>query len=287
MNLTNAIMDFVLMGLLVAALWFGVRLDKKLKALRGAHEGFARAVADLDQAAIRAHNSLKELRSEADDSQELLHGRILAARDLMQKLKTGVTRAERAVREIDGNMSNLSQLQNRAEQTAKRLEAAPRPEPVRAEPRQIEMPRYAAEPVREPAREAARETAREPIRPQPRIEDDADYNPAWAAPKKAPPVARGAAQDSRNPFERDVIRYNGAQRADDRMPERRSILPEARDVDESEILDKVQMSELVVANLNEMIRSLTMPSRQPTPSVLSLEDDLFGDDAAPAPRSKK
>ncbi|MBW8858641.1 MAG: hypothetical protein JF570_02620, partial [Caulobacter sp.] len=127
----NAIMDFVLMGLLVAALWFGVRLDKKLKALRGAHEGFARAVADLDQAAIRAHHSLKELRTDADESQDLLHGRIVAARDLLQKLDTQVGRAERAARELDGQMGRVSQVQARAEEAARRLESAPRYEPPR------------------------------------------------------------------------------------------------------------------------------------------------------------
>ena len=263
MNLTNAIMDFVLMGLLIAALWFGVRLDKKLKALRGAHEGFAKAVADLDQAAIRAHHSLKELRSDADDSQELLHGRILAARDLVQKLEAGVVRAERAAQAIDGNMTRLQSLESRASETARRLEAAPRQE-IRQEPRQ--QPRIEASRP-EPVREAPRpEPARE-VRSQPRLEDDADYNPAWSS-HKAPPVARGRAAPAADPFDRDVIRFNGAQRPTGR----RSVLPEIEEEDESEILDKVQMSELVVANLNEMIRSLTMPTRQPA----SMEDDLFG-----------
>jgi len=254
----NAIMDFVLMGLLVAALWFGVRLDKKLKALRGAHEGFAKAVADLDQAAIRAHHSLKELRSDADESQDLLHGRILAARDLLQKLETQVGRAERAARELDGQMGRVSQVQARAEEAARRLENVPR----------YDAPRY----------EAPRQEERRPEpRPQPRIEDDADYNPAWSS-KKAPGVARDRADDApaRDPFERDVIRFDGANR--------RSVLPEMPQEDESDLIDKVQMSELVVANLNEMIRSLTMPSRQPEPRIRSVEDDLFGGDDAPRKR---
>ena len=40
------------------------------------------------------------------------------------------------------------------------------------------------------------------------------------------------------------------------------------------MLEKVQMSELVVANLNEMIRSLTLPKRR----AMSLEQDLFGEE---------
>lgn len=262
MNLTY-VMEGILIALLLAALWFGVRLDKKLKALRGAHEGFAKAVADLDQAAIRAHHSLKELRSDADDSQELLHGRILAARDLMQKLDNQVARAERSAHDIETSLVSMSSLQSRAEQTAKRLENMPRAEMVRPEP--------------------VRPSAERPIRPQPRLEDDADYNPAWAVPPKTPVVARGVARDvegvnteaRRDPFERDVIRFRSpAARVNGEG--RRSVLPEIPEEDESEIMDKVQMSELVVANLNEMIRTLTLPSRQ----IVSVEDDLFGGDAS-------
>ena len=258
----NAIMDFVLMGLLVAALWFGVRLDKKLKALRGAHEGFARAVSDLDQAAIRAHHSLKDLRTDADESQDLLHGRILAARDLLQKIETQTARAERAARELDGQVGRVSQVQARAEDAVRRLESMPRYEERRPESRQE-------------SRQEPRSEQRQAPRPQPRLEDDADYNPAWAT-QKSPAVARGRTETTnapeRDPFERDLIRFNGSGAS------RRSVLPDVPQEDEEELIDKVQMSELVVANLNEMIRSLTMPSRQPEPRILSVEDDLFGGD---------
>jgi hypothetical protein len=70
----------------------------------------------------------------------------------------------------------------------------------------------------------------------------------------------------RTPFMNDVIRPNQTSYA------RTSLLPEIEPEDESEIIDKVQMSELVVANLNEMIRTLNLPTRQ----VASVEDDLFG-----------
>ncbi len=250
-------MNVVLIGLLIAALWFGVRLDKKLKALRGAHEGFAKAVADLDQAAIRAHHSLKELRADGDESQELLHGRIVAARDLLMKLETQAGRADKAQADMEKHLAAFAALQARAEQTAKRLETAPPPVQV----------------LREVVREAAPDIIRETVRPrpQPRIEEEPDYNPAWSQPPKTPNVARGAASEkpqSRTPFDRDVIRFSEPK-------PRRSLLPEVQEEDESEMLDKVQMSELVVANLNEMIRSLTLPARQP----VSLEDDLFGEDA--------
>lgn len=254
------------MGLLVAALWFGVRLDKKLKALRGAHEGFAKAVADLDQAAIRAHQSLKALRADGDESQELLHGRIVAARDLLMKLETQAGRADRAQADMEKHLAAFAALQTRAEQTARRLEAMPQPAPVVRQS-------APAEPVR--------------IRPaQPRLEDEPDYNPAWSAPPKTPSVARGATSEDkpqeklkpRTPFDRDLIRFSDEPaRREARPSARRSLLPpEMPDEDETEMLDKVQMSELVVANLNEMIRSLTLPTRQP----MSVEDDLFGEDTA-------
>jgi hypothetical protein len=268
MNLTGLIMDGVLVALLLTALAFGMRLNTRLKTLRAGQEEFARAVAELDSAAIRAYQSLKELRSEADDSQELLHGRIVAARDVMQKLETQVARAERAAREIDNNMGSLSALQSRAEQTAKRLESAPR----QAAP----LP-----PARPVLREVPVEPVRETVRRQPKLEEDADYNPAWSASPKTPNVARGQKNpedkpDKRDPFERDVISFRSpaASTSSDRSGQRKSLLPDLPDEDEAEMLDKVQMSELVVANLNEMIRTLTLPPRR----VLSVEDDLFGDD---------
>ncbi len=209
MSMTNIIMDVILMALLAAALMFGMRLDKRLKALRAAHEGFAKAVHDLDDAAIRAHNSLKELRVNADESQDLLHGRILAAREVLQKLDMQVTRAERVQSELDKGLVSY--------------------EAVRSQP-------------------VAHPMANEVIRP---------------AHHEAEAVARPR---DRTPFMNDVIRPNQTPYA------RTSLLPEIEPEDESEIIDKVQMSELVVANLNEMIRTLNLPTRQ----VASVEDDLFG-----------
>ena len=47
-------MNLMLAGLLVVALLMGYRLNARLKALRESHEGFAKAVADLDAAAARS-----------------------------------------------------------------------------------------------------------------------------------------------------------------------------------------------------------------------------------------
>jgi hypothetical protein len=222
MSMTNIIMDVILMALLVAALMFGMRLDKRLKALRAAHEGFAKAVHDLDDAAIRAHASLKELRGHADESQDLLHGRILAAREVLQKLDMQVTRAERVQAELDKGLVSFE---------AARSQPLPRPE-IRLAPRSAE-----AEVIR-----PAHHDAETPARPRDRT---AFMNEV--RPDQTPYVRTG-----------------------------RSLLPDIEPEDESEIIDKVQMSELVVANLNEMIRTLNLPTRQ----VASVEDDLFGGDNA-------
>ena len=55
-------MNRMLAGLLVVALVMGYRLNARLKALRESHEGFARAVAELDAAAARAEQGLADLR---------------------------------------------------------------------------------------------------------------------------------------------------------------------------------------------------------------------------------
>ena len=232
--MATVIMDVILGGLLIAALMLGMRLDKKLVALRAAHEGFAKAVHDLDDAAIRAHASLKELRGHADESQDLLHGRVLAARDVLQKLDHQVARAERVQRELDKGLTTFDTLQTLRQEAARYQAPVKAPEPIRMQP--IQAPE-----------------------PAPRVE---------------------SSRNDRRPFDRDIIR-------DDTLPARPrngySRLPELRPEDDSDMLDKVQMSELVVANLNEMMRTLTLPKRQ----VLSLEDDLFGgrdDGAAPQGR---
>ena len=234
MSLANAIMDVILMGLLIAALWFGVRLHGQLKALRAGQEAFAKVVHELDIAAIRAHESLKELRKDADESQDLLHGRIMAARDLMQKLETNVARAERVQRDLDSGVSSAM--------TA--IAMAPSGSQARY------LPQNGS------SRSAGEEGARPVVAP---------------APQPAPRAAESFVR--RRPFDRDVVREDAPLELNtrSRLPEP---APEMTEDDESELIDKVHMSELVVANLNEMIRSLNLPTRRP----LSVEEDLFGGD---------
>lgn len=80
-------LNLLLVVLLVAALAFGWRLERRLKALRDSHEGFARAVADLDAAAARAEQGLADLRAATDEAAETLAARIETAKALSARLE--------------------------------------------------------------------------------------------------------------------------------------------------------------------------------------------------------
>ena len=90
--MTGIVLDAVLMLLLVAALGYGVRLEKKLRALREGQLAFAGAVTELNQAAGRAEAALASLR-EASQETDMLHDRIVKAREVKQQLETLMARA--------------------------------------------------------------------------------------------------------------------------------------------------------------------------------------------------
>ncbi|WP_304191133.1 DUF6468 domain-containing protein [Phenylobacterium aquaticum] len=79
-------LNLLLAALLLAALGVGFRLNGRLKALRDSHEGFARAVADLDAAAARAEQGLADLRAATDEAADELADRIEKARALTARL---------------------------------------------------------------------------------------------------------------------------------------------------------------------------------------------------------
>jgi hypothetical protein len=88
-------MDLLLAVLLLAALGFGFRLERKLKALKNGQESFAQAVRELDGAARRAEAGLANLRAATDEAHDSLHDRILKARELKQQLDAQIARSER------------------------------------------------------------------------------------------------------------------------------------------------------------------------------------------------
>ena len=92
MSLVAISMNLLLAVLLASALIMGWRLNRRLKALRDSHEGFALAVAELDAAARRAEQGLADLRAATDEAAETLSDRVSEARQLS-------TRLERQLRE--------------------------------------------------------------------------------------------------------------------------------------------------------------------------------------------
>jgi hypothetical protein len=86
MSIIGLILNLMLAGLLVAALGVGWRLNRRLKALRDSHDGFAVAVAELNTAAARAEQGLADLRSATDEAVDILGDRIEKGRTLATRL---------------------------------------------------------------------------------------------------------------------------------------------------------------------------------------------------------
>jgi hypothetical protein len=95
MSTVGIVMDVLLIALILAAIGFGMRLERKLKALREGQEGFAKAVSELNVAAGRAESAMAELRAAGEET-DLLHERIVAARTLKAELEGLVARGRAA-----------------------------------------------------------------------------------------------------------------------------------------------------------------------------------------------
>ena len=94
MSLIALALNLVLAILLVAAMMIGLRLERRLKTVREGQLAFAKAISDLDAAAVKARDGLADLRAATDESTDLLGGRIVRARELSERLETLVRRAE-------------------------------------------------------------------------------------------------------------------------------------------------------------------------------------------------
>ena len=90
--MAGMIMDAVLMLLLVAAVGYGIKLERKLTALRNGQAAFAQAVGELNAAAGRAENALATLRASGQET-DLLHDRIIKAREVKAQLEALIARA--------------------------------------------------------------------------------------------------------------------------------------------------------------------------------------------------
>lgn len=100
MSLIAIGMNLLLAGLLVAAMVVGLRLNKRLKALRDSHEGFEAAVRELNTAAVRAEQGLADLRAATDEAVDMLSDRIEKGRALAAKLEKLVAAAPELPRAV-------------------------------------------------------------------------------------------------------------------------------------------------------------------------------------------
>ena len=86
MNAIAYCLDLVLASLLLAALYVGLRLDRKLKALKDSHAGFAGAVAELDAAIVKAQDGLATLKSTANQVETAISDRVQDAKGMTARL---------------------------------------------------------------------------------------------------------------------------------------------------------------------------------------------------------
>jgi hypothetical protein len=86
-------LELILAMLLAAALFVGVKLEKRLKTLREDQAGFAKAVAELNGAVFRAEAGLAELKAATQDAQTTLLDRIQDAKGAAARLQQNITRA--------------------------------------------------------------------------------------------------------------------------------------------------------------------------------------------------
>ena len=135
-------MNLMLAGLLAAALVMGYRLNARLKALRESHEGFAKAVAELDAAAARAEQGLADLRPATDEAHDALADRIEKARALTARLDRQLQGAP-TPRADAVSESDVERVTHRL---GALLSAAREPRPQRQPPRR-EAPAFQARPA--------------------------------------------------------------------------------------------------------------------------------------------
>ncbi len=150
-------MDLLLAALLIGALTMGWRLNGKLKALRASQHDFAKAVMELDAAAIRAESGLTALRAAAEEAHDSLLARIDTARALAAKLEKAEASADGAAR--------------RAEAAAAEAKAIPTPQREPA-PREPASPLRSLNPIRDILGPAP--TSRPEPTPSPRRRNIAD-----------------------------------------------------------------------------------------------------------------
>ena len=163
MNAIAFCLDLILASLLLAALFVGLRLDRKLKALKESQAGFVGAVAELDTALIRAQDSLGALKSAAAHAE-------IAVADRIQDARGATARLDQLTKAAGEASEKLERLLERYPSSAGHSPTAAHPAAGR-DPAFLELRDRASEYLqsRRPiAREALSRAAPEPKSPAPR-----------------------------------------------------------------------------------------------------------------------
>lgn len=101
MNAIAFCLDLILATLLLAALFVGLRLDRKLRALRDSQSGFMRAIAELDASIVKAQDSLGALKATATQAETAIADRIQDARGATARLDQQAKAAEAAAEKLE------------------------------------------------------------------------------------------------------------------------------------------------------------------------------------------
>jgi hypothetical protein len=94
MSIASLCLNGLLATLLLAALAMGVRLNRKLQAVKDGQTAFVLAVSELNAAAGKAQSALSDLRAATDEATDVLGGRIARAREAADRLDKLTSRAE-------------------------------------------------------------------------------------------------------------------------------------------------------------------------------------------------
>jgi hypothetical protein len=101
MNAIAFCLDLILATLLLAALFVGLRLDRKLKALKDSQSGFAGAVAELDAAIVKARDGLTALKATAIQAETDIADRIQDAKGMTARLDQQSAAARTATENLE------------------------------------------------------------------------------------------------------------------------------------------------------------------------------------------
>lgn len=125
-------LNLILGVLLLCAMFVGARLERRLRALRDGQAEFAKAVSELDQAAMRTESGLAALRASSEAARTELASRIDQARLACQRLEQLTAGAEKAFEAPLALSQPLASPVRPAQASSGRGEPAPSVTPLRA-----------------------------------------------------------------------------------------------------------------------------------------------------------